>query len=69
LDVLGVNFINVLHEAFTSADPKKAKNTVKLSLFFTLMSSGSIKAFRKMLVKRTPGVCSSVTKRHMFGKV
>jgi ankyrin repeat protein len=30
---LGVNFINVLHTAFTSAEPKSIKETVKLSIF------------------------------------
>jgi hypothetical protein len=33
---LGVNFINILCKAFTSAYPKRAKMTVKLS-FFTLL--------------------------------
>jgi len=30
----GVNFPNILLEAFMSADPKSAKNTVKPSVFF-----------------------------------
>jgi len=33
---LGVNFINILHTAFTYADPKSVKETVKLSIFFEL---------------------------------
>ena len=34
-------------EAFTCADPKSAKNTVKLSVFFALSGSGRAKAARK----------------------
>ena len=30
----GVNFTNILQAAFTRADPKSAKKTVKLSSFF-----------------------------------
>jgi len=52
----GLNFINVLPTAFTCADPKTVKKTVKLSIFFTLSGSMSIKAVRKMLVKLTPGL-------------
>ncbi len=44
-----------LLKAFTSADPKSAKNTVKLSVFFVLSGSSQAKASRKMLVKSTPG--------------
>jgi len=50
----GVNFTNTLGAAFTSADPKSTKNTVKLSVFFVLLGSVSVKARRKMLVKSTP---------------
>ena len=50
----GVNFTNILQAAFTRADPKSAKKTVKLSSFFALFGSGHIKAARKMLVKLTP---------------
>jgi len=32
----GVNFTNILHTAFTCADPKSAKNTVKLLVFYAL---------------------------------
>ena len=51
----GVNFINILRAAFTSADPKSAKKTVKLSSFFALLGYASVKAASKMLVKLTPG--------------
>jgi len=37
----GLNFINVLSTAFTCADPKSVKKTVKLSIFFTLFGSMS----------------------------
>ncbi len=38
------------------ADPKRAKNTVKPSVFDGLLGSPHKKAARKMLVKLTPGV-------------
>ncbi len=40
----GVIFTNVLHAAFMLVDPKSVKNTVKLSIFFTLLGSTSVKA-------------------------
>jgi hypothetical protein len=49
----GVNFINI-HTAFMREDPESAKNTVKLSVFFELLGSTSIKAARKTLMKLTP---------------
>ena len=52
----GVNFTKVLKAAFTPADPESAKKTVKLSSFFALLGSSSVKAASKMLVKLTPGV-------------
>ena len=42
----GLNFINVLRTAFTIADPKSVKKTVKLSIFFMLLGSMSVKAVR-----------------------
>jgi hypothetical protein len=50
-----VNFINLLQAAFTHADPKSAKKTVKLSVFFTLLGSASAKATHRSLMKLTPG--------------
>jgi len=32
----GVNFINILRADFTCKDPKRAKNTVKLSVFLRI---------------------------------
>ena len=52
----GVNFTNVLRAAFTRADPKSAKKTVKLSSFFALLGSASVKAARRTLVKLNPGI-------------
>jgi len=43
-----------LRVAFTSADTKRAKNTVKPSVFFVLLGSARIKAARKMLMKLAP---------------
>jgi len=51
-----VNFINILRTAFTHKDPKSAKKTVKLSVFFTLLGSASAKATHRTLIKLTPGV-------------
>ena len=50
----GVNFNNVLKAAFTHADPKNAKKTVKLSSFIALLGSVGVKAARRTLVKLTP---------------
>jgi len=50
----------ILHEAFTHADPKSAKNIVKLSVFFTLLGSAPIKVEHKLLVKLTPGRYSQI---------
>jgi len=52
----GLNLLNFLHTAFTRADPKIIKKTVKLSIFFTLSRSTSVIAAPKMLVKLTQGV-------------
>jgi hypothetical protein len=50
----GVNFINVLRAAFICADPKRTKNTVKLSVFFVLLGSSCEKAAHRLLMKLTP---------------
>ena len=50
----GVNFIKVPVAAFTLADPESAKKTVKLSSFFALLGSASVKGARRTLVKLTP---------------
>jgi len=49
----GVNFINIIHTAFTRADPKSVKKTV---IFFTLLGSTSIKAVLRMLMKLTAAI-------------
>jgi len=49
-----LNFINVLFTAFTLPDPKSVKKTVKLSIFFTLLGSTSVKAVRRTLMKLSP---------------
>jgi len=57
----GLNFINVLHTAFTLTDPKSVKKTLKLSIFFMLLGSTSVKAVRRMLMKLSPGLFLSKT--------
>jgi len=37
------HFPNILHAAFTRKDPKSTKNAVKLSVFFALLGSASVK--------------------------
>ncbi len=51
----GVNFINILQASFASADPKRAKNTVNLSVFFALLGSSNVKDVSKMLTNLTIG--------------
>jgi len=52
---LGVDFTNILRAAFTCADPKSAKKTVKLNSFIALLVSAHVKAACKTLVKLTLG--------------
>jgi len=52
----GVNFINILWAAFTSADPESAKKTVKLSVFFALSVSVHAMAASRNLMTLTPGL-------------
>ncbi len=49
-----VNFINVLHKAFTHIDPKSVKRYRRLDWVLTLWGATGIKAVRKTLVKLTP---------------
>ena len=58
-DTPGVNFTNILQAAFTCADPKSAKKTVKLSSFIVLLGSAHVKDAHKMLVKLTPGAIAA----------
>jgi len=50
-----VDFINILLQAFTCANPKSAKKTEGLIVFLALLGSVRVKALRKMFVKLTPG--------------
>ena len=63
----GVNFTNVLQAAFTLADPKSAKKSLKLSSFIALLGSVRVKAVRRTLVKLTPGD-SSITEEYSSKK-
>jgi len=49
-----VDFNNILRKAYMIAYPKSTKNTVKPSVFFSLLGSARVKAVHKMLVKLTP---------------
>jgi len=51
----GVDFINILQAAFTFADPKSAKKTGNLMVFFARWGSGGVKAACRTLMKMTPG--------------
>jgi hypothetical protein len=55
----GVNYINVLQTAFRQKDPKSAKTTVKLSVFFVLLGSAHIQAARRMM-KLAPVQCHAL---------
>jgi len=46
--------------AFALSDPKRAKNTVKPSVFFALFRFALLKAEHKMLVKWTQAVCDVI---------
>ncbi len=51
----GVNCINILCTAFALVDHEGVNNTVKLSVFFALLGSMSVKAVRRTLMKFSPG--------------
>ena len=53
-EISGVNFTNILRAQKLLIDPKSAKKTVKLSRFFALLGSASVKAARRTLVKLNP---------------
>jgi len=50
------NFINILRKAFTPADPKCAKKSDSLTVFFALLGSAGIKAVQKTMMKLTPSI-------------
>jgi len=47
---LGLNFINVLHTAFTRTDPECAKKTVKSAVLFGAFGTYGVKAVRRTLM-------------------
>jgi hypothetical protein len=59
----GVNFTAFMHE-----NTKRVKNTVKLSIFFTLLGSTRVKALRRTLMKLTPGSNFDYSKTRNTGK-
>ncbi len=63
---LRLNFINILRTAFTLADHKNVKKTVKWSIFFTLLGSASVKAVCRTLMKLSPRL--KVSKSHKSDK-
>jgi len=70
--VTGVNFINVLQAAASKCtDPKSAKKTVKLSVFFALLGSALAKDAHLMLMKSTPdrGHCAMIQTRFNFTNI
>jgi len=52
---VGVNFFNVLHTAFTRADPKSVRTQSSLQCLFKLLGSASVKAVCRTLMKLSPG--------------
>ncbi len=52
----GVNFINVLHAAFTLADPESVKFQLSCQYLFVVLGSVRVKAAQKMFMKLTPSV-------------
>jgi len=51
-----VNFINILRKAFMRTDPKSAKKTESLTVFFALLGSACVKTTQKKLMKLNPSV-------------
>jgi len=49
----GVNFTNIVLEAFAHRDPKSEKRTDDLTVIFALLGSAHVKASLKLLVKST----------------
>jgi len=49
-----LNFINVLHTAFTHTDPESVKFQLSHQYFFTLSGSVRVKAVLRMLMKLSP---------------
>ncbi len=55
----GLNFNKILQAAFTPADPKSAKKTDDLTVFFALLGSAHIEVARKTFVKLTTSIVIS----------
>jgi len=51
---VGLDFTNVLREAFTLVDRESVNKIDKLTVFFTLLGSASVKAALRMLMKFSP---------------
>jgi len=66
LSTLGVNFTNVLREAFTHSDPESVKKDCYVISHFALLGYGRVKAAHKILMKLTP--CLSATSKEKVGK-
>jgi hypothetical protein len=60
-----------LLEAFTSSDPKSAKKTDGLTVFFTLLGSASVKAVHKTLIKLSSEEFEILMKgkKHIWSKI
>jgi len=54
IELARVDFTDILHAAFTSADFKSAKKSYVLTVFFAHLESMCIKAAYKTLMKLTP---------------
>ena len=58
----GVNFTNIFTHSFLACSSQKHKNSVELSVSFTLLGSTRAKVGLKMLMKLTPEVFIAMTK-------
>ena len=61
------NFTNILHIAFTNAEPKSTKKTVNSSSFIALLGSARVKADCRMFMKLTPQRRPNVFQRKWIG--
>jgi len=64
---LGVNFINILHTAFTHGGPKSVRTLSSCQYLFTLLGSASVKAVRRTLMKLSPDL-QSVEAKEVLGQ-
>ncbi len=61
----GLNFTNVLHTAFTLADPESVKRYLWLNCIFNTLGSMRVKLVRKTLMKLTPDDVTTSNNRSM----